>query len=143
MPLSCRSGSTDGLLAARSAQVPLPDAAQRRDVLRVTLEKYRLECGHEAPLSAELLASVTAAPAAASDAAAGNGSGEDPLSRVAGRAQGFTGSDLVQLCSEAVRQPMREAMDATEGAASFSGETSVRPLELRCSSCTAVMGICV
>ena len=113
-----------------SAQVPLPDAAQRRDVLRVTLEKYRLECGHEAPLSEELLTSVSVAPAAVSAAEAGNG-GEDPLRRVAGRTQGFTGSDLVQLCSEAVRQPMREAMDAADGAASFSGQTSVRPLELR------------
>ncbi len=105
----------------------------------MTLEKYRLECGHEAPLSAELLASVTAAPTAASDAAAGNGGDEDPLSRVAGRAQGFTGSDLVQLCSEAVRQPMREAMDAADGAASFSGQAAVRPLELRCSSRAAAL----
>ena len=100
----------------------------------MTLEKYRIECGHEAPLSAELLASVTAAPAAASDSTASNGRENDPLSRVAGRAQGFTGSDLVQLCSEAVRQPMREAMDAVDGAASFSGQATVRPLEFRCSS---------
>ena len=101
----------------------------------MTLEKYRLECGHEAPLSAELLASVNAGPTTLSDAAAGNG-GEEPLRRVAGRTQGFTGSDLVQLCSEAVRQPMREAMDTADGAASFSGQASVRPLELRCALCS-------
>ena len=112
-------------------QVPLPSAAQRRDVLRVTLEKYRAECGHEAPLSAELLASVAAAAAPATDAAADS---DDPLWQIAGRTQGCTGSDLVQLCSEAARQPMREAMNALDaGSPSCSEQARVRALELRCS----------
>ena len=110
------------------AQVPVPGVAQRRDVLRVTLERFRCECGHETPLSAELLASVSSR---ASDPPGGVESDPDPLWQIARRTQGLTGSDLVQLCSEAARQPMREAMNALDAAAGSREETSVRPLEFR------------
>ena len=125
----------------------MPAEAQRLDILRVTLRKHLVD-SPLTPIHPGLLASSSgtagaatssrdasqdadgksnggangagAAASAAAAAAAAPGGEEDQLKLVAAHTEGFSGSDLVQLCSEAARLPMQEymlALDAPKEAA--------------------------
>ena len=69
------------------AQVSLPDKGQREAILRLSLRKHAAE-GVEPRVPPPLLA-----PGAA-------------LCRIARRCEGFSGSDLVELCSQAASIPV-------------------------------------
>lgn len=120
--------------------MPMPAWAQRRDILHVTLRKHVAE-SPETPIDPRLLAPIDPrllAPAPASgdssdapsygsptgsishsgsDGGSGGEAGDsDPLSLLAASTEGLSGSDLVQLCSEAARLPMQEHLLAVETA---------------------------
>lgn len=116
----------------------MPGLAQRRHILAVTLHKHALE-SPDTPISPQLLdtqpsdspyispasssgGTCSSCPPSTSSSreAPGNGSNggadTDALGRLAAATEGFSGSDLVQLCSEAARRPMDEHMQQLEAA---------------------------
>ena len=85
--------STCALTARKVLQVPLPDEAQREAILRLTLSKHAAE--QEEP---------------AVDPALLRRGASRPLQDVARQCVDFSGSDLVELCSQAASMPVHECL---------------------------------
>jgi SpoVK/Ycf46/Vps4 family AAA+-type ATPase len=92
-------------------EVKLPNAAQREDILRLTLQRHGREIGPEY-IDPELL---PPAAATSSDGSSGGGAGTSTdgaaLRWLAEQTDGFSGSDLVQLCSQAAAVPIQELIE--------------------------------
>lgn len=103
----------------------MPDETQRRDILRVTLLKHRAE-SPQTPIDPGLLNKPSSGNLLSSDRQNGDSfqSGTDSLSLLAASTAGLSGSDLVQLCSEAARIPMEEFLAVLDQAASESQSDS-------------------
>lgn len=100
----------------------MPDETQRRDILRVTLFKHSAE-SPQTPIDPGLLDELSSRRGmSSSDRQNGNGfkSDADLLSLLAASTAGLSGSDLVQLCSEAARIPMEEYLVVLDQAESES-----------------------
>ncbi len=107
-------------------QVKLPSAMQREAIMRLTLQRHAREIGYE-HIDPQLLSSSTSSSGANSggdgtsaaadagsstgDGAAGSGSGGAALTWLAEHTAGFSGSDLVQLCSQAAAVPIQELIE--------------------------------
>ena len=92
-----------------SVQVPHPDEAQREAILSLILRKHAAE--NAQPVLASRLVSNQPEP----------GSSERPLRVIARGCQGFSGSDLVEMCSQAVSIPVHEALAALRSGGSPGG----------------------
>lgn len=92
-------------------EVPLPDAAQREAILKLTLARHVKEAGVE---TVDAALRFNRPPAGLAGA-------ERPLARVAARTPGFSGSDLFDLCSAAAARPVHEYMRAV-GSGRRSGD---------------------
>ena len=95
-------------------QVPLPDESQREAILRLILRKHAAE-GAQPMIHPQLLSSQP------------SDSSELPLRAIAHSAAGFSGSDLVELCSQAVSIPVHEALAAHRAGRTPSG---IEPVSL-------------
>ncbi|EFN59505.1 hypothetical protein CHLNCDRAFT_19045 [Chlorella variabilis] len=78
-------------------EVKLPNVTQREAILRLTLQRHAREIGPE-NIEPQLL------PLGAADGGSG-------LAWLAERTDGFSGSDLVQLCSQAAAVPIQEHIE--------------------------------
>ena len=99
----------------------MPEHAQRRDILRVILRKHVVE-SPRTPIDPCLLLDPSSSGELSTGSQNGDGPGGDVdlLSQLAACTAGLSGSDLVQLCSEAARIPMQEflaRLDQAEHAA--------------------------
>lgn len=81
-------------------EVPLPDAAQREAILKITLDKHVREAGADAVDEA---LRFNAPPK-------GLPGGQPSLTFIAARTAGFSGSDLFDLCAAAAARPLHEYM---------------------------------
>jgi SpoVK/Ycf46/Vps4 family AAA+-type ATPase len=103
-------------------EVRLPGAAQREAILRAVLRRHVADVGAEY-VEAGLLRDVRAGPARAPaglGGAAGAGAPPpraSPVRDVARRTEGFSGSDLAELCSQAAAIPVHQYLADTEAAA--------------------------
>ncbi|KAI3433373.1 hypothetical protein D9Q98_003190 [Chlorella vulgaris] len=108
-------------------EVKLPSAMQREAIMRLTLQRHAREIGYE-HIDSQLLSSSTsssgandsgdgtsgfadASSSSTGDGAAAGGSGGAALTWLAEHTAGFSGSDLVQLCSQAAAVPIQELID--------------------------------
>lgn len=116
-------------------QVQLPKVPQREAILRLTLRRYAGEVGPKL-LDSDLLSSIAAdqpqqqqqqpgassssgQQAASSSSGGASGSGQNgqnggapgALRWLAEQTEGFSGSDLVQLCSQAAAVPIQEKIE--------------------------------
>ena len=94
-------------------QVPLPDEGQREAILRLILSKHAAE-GVQPLVDPQLLSHQP------SDAA-------QPLRAIAHGCAGFSGSDLAELCSQAVSIPVHDALAAHRAGRTPSG---IEPVSL-------------
>ena len=96
-----------------SLQFKLPDVDQRRSILRLTLAKHAAEMNR--------LGAAGIDPALLNDGHEGAGelarvqgtstqADERPLTRLAEQTEGFSGSDLNELCSQAATLPVHDAI---------------------------------
>ena len=95
-------------------QVPLPDEGQREAILRLILRKHAAE-GAQPLIDPQLLSSQP------------SDSSEAPLWAIARGCAGFSGSDLVEMCSQAVSIPVHEVLAAHRAGRIPSGIDSVSP----------------
>ncbi len=95
-------------------QVPLPDESQREAILRLILRKHAAE-GAQPMIHPQFLSNQP------SDSAA------TPLRALAHGSAGFSGSDLVELCSQAVSIPVHEALAAHRAGRTPGGIEPVSP----------------
>jgi SpoVK/Ycf46/Vps4 family AAA+-type ATPase len=108
-------------------QVKLPSAMQREAIMRLTLQRHAREIGYE-HIDSQLLSSSTsssgangsgdgtsgfadASSSSTGDGAVAGGSGGAALTWLAEHTAGFSGSDLVQLCSQAAAVPIQELIE--------------------------------
>jgi SpoVK/Ycf46/Vps4 family AAA+-type ATPase len=103
-------------------EVRLPGAAQREAILRAVLRRHVADVGAEY-VEPTLLRDVRAGPARAPAGLGGaNGAGApppraSPVRDVARRTEGFSGSDLAELCSQAAAIPVHQYLADIEAAA--------------------------
>ena len=95
------------------SQVPLPAAGQREAILRLTVTKHAAE-GKKPLIDPQLLSGQPSDPA-------------PPLQAIARSCAGFSGSDLVELCSQAVSIPVHDALAADSAGCAPNG---VEPVSL-------------
>ena len=100
-------------------QVKLPCAKQREAILRLTLARHVREMGIEY-VDSELLPTGSSSSSGSggdgssggSPSGAASGGGSSPTLRwLAERTEGFSGSDLVQLCSQAAAVPIQAMIE--------------------------------
>ena len=89
-------------------QVPLPDEDQREAILRLILRKHAAE-GAQPLIEPQLLSNQPSASLA------------PPLRAIARDCAGFSGSDLVEMCSQAVSIPVHKAVAAHRAGRTPSG----------------------
>lgn len=85
-----------GISMSVCLQVALPDEGQREAILRLILRKHVAE-GAQPHIDPQLLSNQPSDPA-------------PPLRAIAHSCAGFSGSDLVEMCSQAVSVPVHEAL---------------------------------
>lgn len=96
-------------------EVPLPTAVQREEILRSILKRYSMEEGaHE--IDEALLDSIYHHGQEHEEQAAGNSKLKShrvsPLRDIAERTEGFSGSDLKEMCSQAAAIPVHEFLSS-------------------------------
>jgi SpoVK/Ycf46/Vps4 family AAA+-type ATPase len=105
-------------------QVKLPRAKQREAILRLTLARHVREMGSEY-VDCQLLPTSSSSSGGGDDGSSGgspsgpgsgSGGGSKPgsspaLRWLAERTEGFSGSDLVQLCSQAAAVPIQAMIE--------------------------------
>ncbi|KAL6761960.1 P-loop containing nucleoside triphosphate hydrolase protein [Haematococcus lacustris] len=105
-----RPGMVDEAVLRRFSiqhEVGLPDPAQRTAILRTYLRRHAREMGSAGGPAVE--------PALLENRCTG-GRGQGPLDQVAARTEGFSGSDLMELCSQAAQRPLAEFVLASRRA---------------------------
>jgi SpoVK/Ycf46/Vps4 family AAA+-type ATPase len=96
-------------------QVPLPDEGQREAILSLILRKHASENAQPA-MDPLLLSNQPEA-----------GSTARPLRVIARGCEGFSGSDLVEMCSQAVSIPVHEALAALRSGSTMN---SIQPVSM-------------
>eukprot|EP00210_Caulerpa_lentillifera_P008425 g8037.t1 len=103
-------------------EIPLPNLSQRKGIIRGYLQRHAEDCG---------LGSSTFTPEILSDEIRNCEHGLTALEWLAAKTEGFSGSDLHELCAQAAKAPVIEAFTELHGA-QILAEVTIDPVYRPC-----------